>query len=148
MEAFQDGLFSFPNRKARGAIVEGLAEVLLNHPKCYKRAIMVAGDLQVGGFCRIAVGPGREIPQWIASPFSNLPNRLLYWAARYALPRKRAGFARGKQLWARDFWAKPARNALSLSLRPTPNQGEAPLVQGDLLYESAFTLKRFSRTLG
>lgn len=90
MEAFQDGLFSFPNRKARDAIVEGLAEVLLNHPKGYKRAIMVAGDVHVGGFYRIPVDPGQEIHQWIASPFSNLPNRLLYWAVRYALPRRRA----------------------------------------------------------
>ena len=145
---WRDQLACSLNRKARDAIVEGLAEVLLNHPEGSKRTILVAGDVHVGGFCRIPVGSGREIHQWIASPTSNIPNRLLYWAARYALPRKRAGSVRGKQLWARDFWAKPARNMLSLSLRPAPNQGEAPLVQGDLLYESAFELKRFSRTLG
>ncbi len=145
---WRDQLACSLNQKARDAIVEGLADVLNDHPEGTKRAILVAGDVHVGGFCRIPVGPGREIHQWIASPTSNIPNRFLYWAARYALPKRRAGSARGQQLWAHDFWAKPSRNVLSLSLRPAPKAGQAPLVQGDLLYESGFEMKIFSRTLG
>jgi hypothetical protein len=136
------------NQKARNAIVEGLAEVLLEHPEGARRAVLVAGDVHVGGFCRIPVGQGREIHQWIASPTSNKPNRPLYMAAQYAIPKRKAGMLRGQQLWAHDFWAKPVRNVLSLSLKPAPSEGLAPLVQGDLLYESGFELKTFSRTLG
>lgn len=145
---WRDQLACRLNRKARDAIVAGLAEVLMNHPVGTKRAVLLAGDVHVGGFCRIPVDDEREIHQWIASPTSNKPNRYLYWAAHYALPKRKAGLFGERQLWARDFWAKPARNLLSLSLLPGPREGQAPQVQGELFYESGFKLKKFSRTLG
>lgn len=145
---WRDQLACSLNLKTRDAMVGGLAEVLLRHPRGAKRAILVAGDVHVGGFCRIPVGEGKEIHQWIASPTSNIPNRFLYWAARYALPRRRAGKVGNRQLYTRDFWAKPVRNVLSLSLLAPPEAGQAPLVKGDLIYESAFGLKVLSRTLG
>ncbi len=145
---WRDQLACTLNLKARDAIVGGLAQVLLDHPAGTRRALLVAGDVHVAGFCRIPVGPGREIHQWIASPTSNIPNRFLYWAGRYALPPRRAGWVQGRELLARDFWAKPVRNVVSLSLEPPRREGEAPRVRGELIYESAFELKIFSRTLG
>lgn len=145
---WRDQLGCSLNLKTRDEMVGGLAEVLLRHPPGSKRALLVAGDVHVGGFCRIPVGQGREIHQWIASPTSNIPNRFLYWAAKYSLPWRRAGKLGGMQLWAEDFWAKPVRNVLCLSLQPPPRNGQAPLVKGDLIYESAFGLKTLSRTLG
>jgi hypothetical protein len=144
---WRDQLGCSLNQKARDAIIEGLAEVLLSHPPGAKRALWVAGDVHVGGFCRIPVDEGREIHQWIASPTSNIPNRFLYWAAHYALPFRRAGKVRGRQLWAKNFWAKPVRNMLLLSLQAPPAPGQAPSVTGELLYESGFRLKTLRRTL-
>lgn len=145
---WRDQLSCSLNIKARDAIVGGLAEMLQAHPPGARRAVLVGGDVHVAGFCRIPVGPDREIHQWIASPTSNIPNRLLYWAAHYAWPKRPAGIMGQRRLWAKDFWAKPVRNVLSLSLLPPPAAGQAPRVQGDLLYESGFELKIFQRILG
>jgi hypothetical protein len=144
----RDQLPGYLNRRARDAILAGLAGFLQRHPAGAKRALWVGGDVHVGGYCRIPVGQGRAIDQWIASPLTNVPNRGLHMLAAWGLPRRRAGAGPdGRSLMARRFWSKPARNVVTLALLPPPRPGQAPRVRGELIYEHGFGLKTLTRIL-
>lgn len=135
------------NANARDAIVEGLAGWLMERPAGERRALLVAGDVHVGGFARIRLPGGRQMHQWIASPLTNRPGWGMHKAAAWALPGRRAGRLDGRDLVARDFWLKPVRNALVLSLLPPPAEGLAPRVAGELIYESGFSTRNYRQIL-
>jgi hypothetical protein len=145
----RDQLPGYLNRRARDAILAELAGFLRRHPAGAKRALWIGGDVHVGGYCRIPVGQGRAIDQWIASPLTNIPNRGLHMLAAWGLPLHRAGKGcDGETLWARRFWSKPVRNVVTLTLLPPAEPGQAPRVRGELVYEHGFKLKTLTRTLG
>jgi hypothetical protein len=151
-EAFDDDLRDqLPNRvnaRGRDAIVAGLAGVVMSYPPGAKRACLMAGDVHVGAYSRIKLDQGRAIDLWTASPISNIPNWKLRMLAALALPGMPAGNLNGQALRAASLWTKSARNVVSLSVEPHPDPSQAPLVRGELIYESGMGIKSMKRVMG
>lgn len=134
---FRDQLPSYLNYRARDAVLAGLDGFLAARPPGERKALWVAGDVHVGGYCRIDLGGGRHVDQWIGSPSTNRPNRLLQVAAAWALPRRAAGRGpNGEAYRARDFKTKAARNAVLVTISPPAGGDGPPVVRGELIYES------------
>ncbi len=135
------------NILTRDTIIARLADFLTAHPPGAKRAVLVGGDVHVGGYVRIDIDAERRIDQWIASPITNIPNSLMYKAARWAKGSQIVGRRAGRRYKAHRFFFSPRRNAVLLSLLPPDEDGRAVKVKGEFLYENRFGLKVFSKTL-
>ncbi len=136
------------NVAARDVIVGSLAGVLAAHPAGSKRGILMAGDVHCGQYARIDIDRQRAIDLWTASPISNIPNWPMRLAAAWAWPGRPVGDLQGRQLVARQMQTKAARNIVELTIDPNAEPGMAPRVRGELVYESGFSLRTISHTLG
>lgn len=135
------------NMLTRDTILAELAAFLEQHPVGAKRAVIIGGDVHVGGYVRIEVDGRRVIDQWIASPITNKPNHLMYKAARYARCSQMVGQKAGRKMKAHRFLFKPHRNVVLLHMEEPPAPGQAPLVRGEFVYEKGFNVKRVERVM-
>ena len=143
---FRDQLPCYLNHRARDEVLAGLDGFLAAGAPGQRRALWVAGDVHVGGYCRIDLGGGRHVDQWIGSPSTNRPNRLLQMAAAWALPGRKAGRGpNGQPYRARDFKTKAARNAVLITISPPAGGQGPPRVSGELIYESGSGLRSLRR---